>query len=31
VLTLTADGTLIVERTAEGQSPVKSTYKRVRE
>ena len=31
VLTLNADGTLTVERTAEGQAPVKSTYKRARE
>ena len=31
VLTLNADGTLTVERTAPGESPVKSTYKRARE
>jgi hypothetical protein len=31
VLTLNADGTLTVERTAEGESPVQSTYKRARE
>ena len=31
VLTLNAEGTLTVERTAEGQPPVKSTYKRARE
>jgi hypothetical protein len=31
VLTLNADGTLTVERTAPGEFPVKSTYKRARE